>query len=130
MHWQERYEQEANKEYQAYLSQAAEQLLAQAAAGRYGKFYMLWRAIAQKATAQAAIPVLYGVIRKALGRTHLHTRYHATNCLGELVEKPASPELTQLLKAVKHKATTPEALETALANLSTYLHKHHQLSIT
>ena len=84
--FQERWEREAGAEYDRYMARPAGSLLADVIAGRYGKYYQLWRAVAAKATlAEAAWP-LFAVLRS--GAPYLD-RYHCADALLSLLGTPA-----------------------------------------
>lgn len=73
-HW----ERGAGAEYDAYMSRTAEELVADARAGRHGEYYQLWRAMAARTTLPQSGPVLLDVLRE---NSAYLVRYHAAAAL-------------------------------------------------
>lgn len=81
--FQERYEQESDAEYRRYLAMPTDALLEAVRAGRFGRQYQLWRAIAAKVTLAEAGWPLYDVVA---GSAPYLDRYHAAGALLSLLQ--------------------------------------------
>ena len=76
--FQARWEREAGEEYDAYMRRPAAELIADARAGRFGRYYQLWRAIADRTGLSESGWVLMDILRRE--NAYL-VRYHAAAAL-------------------------------------------------
>ena len=81
--FQERFEREAEAEYERYLALPANALVEAVRSGQFGAYYSLWRAVAARASVAEAGWALYDVIA---GDAPYLVRYHAADALLSLLQ--------------------------------------------
>ena len=79
--WQEKWEAYAALEMEKYRETPVKKLLEQVRNGSFGRYYTIWYALAEKATAEEAVFPLYEVLLS--GEDYLY-RYHAAAALLKL----------------------------------------------
>ncbi|MCD4706857.1 MAG: hypothetical protein K8S62_03880 [Candidatus Sabulitectum sp.] len=82
MHWKEMWDKYAANEREMYLKEDVSTLLERIRGGFYGRYYTIWYAVAERATAKQAADVLYLVLKKNIDYLY---RYHAAAALIKLL---------------------------------------------
>lgn len=80
--FQERFEREAEAEYERYLALPADALVDAVRSGLFGAYYSLWRAVGARASVEQAGWSLYDVVA---GDAPYLVRYHAAAALLSLL---------------------------------------------
>ncbi|HDS11281.1 MAG TPA: hypothetical protein ENN77_00065 [Candidatus Wirthbacteria bacterium] len=85
LHWKERWELEAGREYEKYFAMSVQQLLIEIRAGRLGLYYQIWQALGDKADKSACL-VLWEFLRDNPAKESELQRYHCAGALFKLLD--------------------------------------------
>jgi hypothetical protein len=84
--FEERWAQQAKKEYESYEARPVEELVADIRAGRFGSHYQIWRSLGQRGSLADAGAVLADVLESS---ADFLNRYHCAEALLLLVGSDA-----------------------------------------
>ena len=117
MHWRDRYEYEAGQEFKTLDKLYERDLVEKIERNHLGKYFAIWRVIAQKGTVSHAAMPMWRYLQRSPGERNMHNRYHCAAALFQIlgIADPASE--SDLRKQVQWDSQGEEARQQALLRL-------------
>lgn len=88
MHWRDRWDYEAGREYEAFIKLSEEEMLDRIRNENLGHYFQIWRAIGVIGTFRNAAMVLWGFLQQHPGEFFVLHRYHCAAALFQIIGIP------------------------------------------
>ena len=117
MHWRERYEHEAGRQYDMFSRYSEEQLVNRIDKNLLDPYFAIWRAIARKGTVSGSAMALWRFLERSPGKSRMLHRYHCAAALFQILGMPDPSSENELRKSVQWDSHGEEARQKALLDL-------------
>lgn len=117
MHWRERYEYEAAREFAASGFLSEEALVERVERNQLGSYFAIWRLMAAKGTVERSAMVLWRFLQRSPGKQMMLHRYHCAAALFAILDMADPASENELRKAVQWDHQGEEARQEALLTL-------------
>ena len=123
MHWKDRYEYEAAGEFSRFSKLNERELIEKIEKNHLGKYFAIWRVIAQKGTVSHAAMPMWRYLQRSPGERNMHNRYHCAAALFQILGIPDPASESDLRKQVQWDSQGEEARQQALLSLRDIIEK-------